>query len=206
VVTYTGSGANSTIGHGLGVPPQFIITKNRSSSAFNWGVYHASAGNTVYGKLNLTDAFSSLPIWQDTTPTSTVFYVGNYNAANQGSDNYVAYCFAPVAGYSSFGSYTGNGSTDGPFVYTGFRPRWVMIKNASSSVNWVIQDTARSAKNIATEYLLADNSAAEGNSDIMDITSNGFKQRNTFSSNNTSGNTYIYAAFAEHPFQYARAR
>jgi hypothetical protein len=207
VVTYTGSGANSTIGHGLGVPPQFFITKNRSSSAFNWGVYHASAGNTGYLKLNLTDAFATQATWQNTTPTSAVFYVGNFNSANQGGDNYVAYCFAPVVGYSSFGSYTGNGSADGPFVYTGFRPRWIMVKRSDSTGNWTIKDTSRPGYNVTNLNLFSNLSIAETTEYPVDLLSNGFKVREgTFSDWNTNGGTYVWAAFAESPFQYARAR
>jgi hypothetical protein len=154
--------------------------------------------------LNLTNASNTNSAWwNNTNPSSTVFTTGpNY----AGAGNTVAYCFAPVAGYSSFGSYTGNGSADGPFVYTGFRPRWVLIKRTDTADQWVLQDTARSTKNVATEYLLANLSNAESNSDIVDILSNGFKQRNTFASNNASGGTYIYAAFAEAPFQFSRAR
>ena len=210
VVTYTGSGITSTIGHGLGVAPSMIITKNRSSGSFNWGVYHAAAGNSVYGKLNLTDAFSSLPIWQNTTPSSTVFYVGNYNPANQGSDNYVAYCFAPVVGYSSFGSYTGNGSADGPFVYTGFRPRWVMIRKTSASGNfWTIRDTTRNTFNVANLQLYPNSAVVEGApsaGDVIDIVSNGFKLRGISADVNDSSATYIFAAFAEVPSKYALAR
>jgi hypothetical protein len=209
IVTYTGSGANSTIGHGLGVAPQFIITKSRSSSAFNWGVYHASAGNTGYLKLNLTDAFATQATWQNTTPTSAVFYVGNFNSANQGGDNYVAYCFAPVVGYSSFGSYTGNGSTDGPFVYTGFRPSYLLIKQSSTSgQNWEVRDYAREPYNDSNRTVLFPSSSLAEVTDAfpIDLLSNGFKVRNTGDGTNGSGATYIYAAFAESPFNYARAR
>jgi hypothetical protein len=119
---------------------------------------------------------------------------------------YVAYCFAPVAGYSSFGSYTGNGSADGPFVYTGFRPRWVMIKCSSSTGDWTICDTERSAYNAIDVRLLANEADAELSGVPIDTLSNGFKIRNTFSVHNTDGATYVWAAFAESPFQYARAR
>ncbi len=123
----------------------------------------------------------------------------------------VAYCFAPVVGYSSFGSYTGNGSTDGPFVYTGFRPRWVMIKitnTGGTTDHWVMWDTARDDYNVADSYLLANNPQQEVTSSAVtiDALSNGFKLRNSSSNQNGSGSTYIYAAFAEAPFQYARAR
>ena len=207
VVTYTGSGANSTIGHGLGIAPSMIITKNRSSGAFNWGVYHVAAGNTVYGKLNTTDAFTALAIWQNTTPTSSVFYVGNYNAANQGSDNYVAYCFAAIAGYSAFGSFTGNGSSDGPFTYTGFRPRYLLIKNSSATSQWRVADTSRSPYNLSIYSLRANDLTAENSTNCdIDILSNGFKIRGTGTDQNDSGNVYIYAAFAENPFQNSLAR
>ncbi len=214
IVTYTGSGANSTIGHGLGVAPQFIITKSRSSSAFNWGVYHASAGNTGYLKLNLTDAFATQATWQNTTPTSAVFYVGNFNSANQGGDNYVAYCFAPVVGYSSMGSYVGNGVDDGPFVYTGFRPRWIMIKHYGGSISaqsnawWMIVDTARDTVNVVNNRLHANSSDFEySGTAILDVLSNGFKlRRGPADVWNYSGGNYLYCAFAESPFNYARAR
>ena len=205
IVSWTGNGSTlATVGHGLGVVPGLVILKSRDDGTYQWPVWHSYYGASTTSKLVLSRTDGTITGDTNgyvTSLTSTTFGFGGGTAAvNANTQRYIAYCFAPVAGYSSFGSYTGNGSADGPFVYTGFRPRWVMIKNASASANWVIQDTARSAKNIATEYLLADNSAAEGNSDIMDITSNGFKQRNTFASNNTNGATYIYFAFAESPF------
>jgi hypothetical protein len=137
-----------------------------------------------------------------------VFGVDANGFANN-SGNMVAYCFAPVVGYSSFGSYTGNGSADGPFVYTGFRPRWLMIKASSAggiNNNWIIRDTARSSYNTAQAGLFPNLSNAEVASYDTDILSNGFKLRSTQDEHNASGATYIYAAFAESPFQYARAR
>ncbi len=210
VVTYTGTGANATVGHGLGVAPQFIITKCRGAAS-DWGVYHASVGATAYLRLNLTNASSTgVGPWNNTAPTSTVFSIGT-NAATNTANTMVAYCFAPVVGYSSFGSYTGNGSTDGPFVYTGFRPRWVMIKitnTGGTTDHWVMWDTARDDYNVADSYLLANNPQQEVTSSAVtiDALSNGFKLRNSSSNQNGSGSTYIYAAFAEAPFQYARAR
>jgi len=124
--------------------------------------------------------------------------------------NWIAYCWAPVAGFSQFGSYTGNGSADGPFVYLGFRPKFVMVKCSSSSqggaADWIILDTSRDTYNISTKLLYADLSNAEETYSITDILSNGFKQRNTYPSLNSNGATYIYAAFAENPFKYANAR
>jgi hypothetical protein len=136
-----------------------------------------------------------------------VFGVDANGFANN-SGNMVAYCFAPVAGYSSFGSYTGNGSTDGPFVYTGFRPRWVMVKRTDSTGNWTIKDTSRPGYNVTNLNLFPNLANAETTEYTVDLLSNGFKVRETAFPNdwNASGGTYIYAAFAESPFQYARAR
>jgi hypothetical protein len=210
IVTYTGTGANATVGHGLGVAPQFIITKTVSTALGNWGVYHASLGATKALNLNNTIAAATfIQFWNNTAPTSTVFSVGTSNDVN-GVSTYVAYCWAEIAGFSKFGSYTGNGSSDGTFVYTGFRPRFVMIKNSSaSSTNWFLYDTQRSAFNVTDDLLLANASASEYSNDsnyAIDILSNGFKIRNTDSQFNGSGNTLIYMAFAESPFKYANAR
>jgi hypothetical protein len=202
VVTYTGTAANATVGHGLGVAPSMIITKNRDSST-DWWVYHVSLGNTKYIVLNTTAAeVTSSAAWNNTSPTSSVFSLGASNPSNANQD--VAYCWAPIAGYSAFGSYTGNGSTDGPFVYTGFRPRYVMVKRTDSSESWFVLDTARSPFNVPTAWLAPNLSNAEGTDVLFDILSNGFKQRST--STNASGGTYIYMAFAENPFKYANAR
>ena len=209
IVSYTGSGANSTIGHVLNAAPEFIITKNRDSGSFNWGVYHAAAGNTVYLKLNTIDAAATQATWQNTTPTSSIFYVGNYNSANQSADDYIAYCFAPVEGYSSFGKFTANASTDGPFVYLGFRPALVVCKKSSNSSIWIALDSERDPNNVTTNFLRWNDTDAEASTaDRMDFLSNGFKLRapGGYSPNETNGDTYIYLAFAEHPFKTARAR
>jgi hypothetical protein len=214
IVTWTGDGSGSeTIGHGLGVAPAFIIVKDRSLSR-QWNVYHASLGATKGMVLNSTfdgGNYNDAGYWNNTSPTSTVFTVGTYE--NEAS-NYVAYCFAPVVGYSSFGSYTGNGSADGPFVYTGHRSRWVMVKRTDSGSNWTIWDTSRDPYNYAGRSLYPNLSNAEdantptGGAQVIDVLSNGFKLRDTGGSGqvNASGGTYIWASFAEHPFQYARAR
>jgi hypothetical protein len=202
---------NSTIGHGLGAAPSFIICKTRNASNQNWIVYHKTLGTGDYLALESTQGsdtrFST--IWGTSAPTSTVFGVGLTGYSNNSSNNnYVAYCFAPVAGYSSFGSYTGNGSsTDGPFIYTGFRPRWVLIKYSSGVQDWILWDAARTPYNAVTSYLLPSKADAEDSSSAwLDFTSNGFKIRQSNSAVNTNSGTYIYAAFAESPFQYARAR
>jgi len=212
VVTYTGNGTiGATIGHGLGVAPSMLIVKQRAGGAESWQVYHSTLGATQYLQLNTTGAAASnINRWNNTAPTSTVFTVYNDTINNGNTNTYVAYCFAQVAGYSAFGSYTGNGSSDGPFVFTGFRPRFVMFKRTDSTANWWMIDTSRSSFNQMADVLLADSSGAEFTSGTgwpgIDYLSNGFKLRGTASGINASGGTYIYMAFAESPFKYANAR
>jgi len=206
VLTYTGTGANATVGHGLGIAPSMIIIKSRSAGSTDWNVYHVSTGNTGAMFLDLNNAFAADSTkWNNTSPTSSVFTIGTSAGVNSSGGNYVAYCWAAIAGYSAFGSYTGNGSTDGPFVYCGFRPRFVLFKCSSTPQDWVIYDTSRDTYNAVSNYLLPDSSAAEGVYANADFLSNGFKLKNT-ASLNYSGYTYIYAAFAENPFKYALAR
>jgi len=206
IVTFTAqSSGNATIGHGLGVEPYFIIVKSRAQT-YNWTVYHKNlTSNAYYLILNSTAAQdNSSNAWNSTTPTSSVFTLGSTFA---GGGDSVAYCFAPVTGYSSFGSYTGNGSSDGPFVYTGFRPRWVMLKQSSGSgTGWQIHDTSRNTYNVMNNRLQPSNSDAESTYTTSDFLSNGFKLRDSDLSWNGNGATYIYAAFAESPFQFSRAR
>jgi hypothetical protein len=206
VVTYTTQASGTaTVGHGLNVAPSLIITKTRGVAA-NWVTYHASIGNTGYVSLNTTTASTTdANIWNNTSPTSTVFTLGSGFA---GSFTEVAYCWSAVAGYSAFGSYTGNGSTDGPFVYTGFRPRWFMVKRTDGAGNWIVQDSSRYLYNPENNQLYPNLSNSE-NSDTdyyVDFLSNGFKLRGTGVDQNASAGTYIYAAFAENPFKYALAR
>jgi hypothetical protein len=207
VVTWTGAGGSQTVGHGLGVTPAMIIAKNRSTTN-SWAVWFAGFTANEYLLLNSTAAKSTFSTQWGSTPTSTVFGVAD-TSVNGSGNGIVAYCFAPVVGYSSFGSYTGNGSADGPFVYTGFRPRWIMIKSSSAgggNYNWTIRDAARSASNLVQATLFPNLSNAEITSYGIDILSNGFKLRSTQDEHNVSSVTYIYAAFAESPFNYARAR
>jgi len=208
VVTYTGTGAAATVGHGLGVAPNMIIVKGRSTAGDPWAVYHSSLANTQYLYLNSTAAVATgVNLWNSTTPTSSVFSIGASQDTNRNAGTLVAYCFAPVAGYSAFGSYTGNGSTDGPFVYTGFRPRFILFKRTDTTADWRIEDTSRSPTNATQIEIYPNLSNAEGSApDGMDILSNGFKLRGTYSQWNASGGTFIYAAFAENPFKYANAR
>jgi hypothetical protein len=208
----SGSGAPTayTVGHGLNVAPQFIITKSRTSASYNWSVYHTSIATTTnkYLSLNSTNATADngTSIWGAAQPTSTVFGITSGNAVVANTDC-IAYCFAPVDGYSSFGSYVGNGSSDGPFVYTGFRPAFFMVKASSTTGPWIIYDSKRPGYNPELDTLSPDSSAAEDSSGgtTNDIVSNGFKIRGT-SDRNASAVTYIYYAVAENPFQYARAR
>ena len=207
VVTYTGNGIlNATIGHGLGVAPSMVIIKNRVG-ANNWDIYHISNGAQKYMDFT-TAGVNSLAIIFPTTPTSSVVYLGTTGGQNTISTAYVAYCFAAVAGYSAFGSYTGNGSTDGPFVYCGFRPRFILVKSSSGAFDWHITDTSRSPYNQADTVLFPNSSATEtsGGGYYYDLLSNGFKCRNLGSATNGSGATYIFAAFAESPFKTSLAR
>jgi hypothetical protein len=211
IVTYTGTGANATVGHGLGVAPKMIINKDRINGSVGWDVYHASMNaSPATGRLqlNTTAAFTTdSTIWNNTAPTSSVFSIGTGSSANINGNSHVVYCFSEVAGFSKFGSYTGNGSADGPFVFCGFRPRWVMIKETGNIQDWVIYDTARAAFNADDLRLLANSSGAELNTGFpIDELSNGFKVRNSGNGTNRSGGTYIFAAFAEHPFKNALAR
>ncbi len=208
VVTYTGNNTNpSTVGHGLGVAPSLIIVKPRNTATYNWNSYHISLGNTQFIALNTDSAASSAAnLWNNTSPTSTVFTI-NAVAVNTSATTYVAYCWTPIAGYSAFGSYTGNGSTDGPFVYLGFRPKFILAKKISSSGDWNILDGQRDPYNAVGTYLNPNLSAAEGaNASTLDFTANGFKLRQSYGNWNTAGETYIYACFAENPFRNSLAR
>jgi hypothetical protein len=209
VVTFNAAASGAfTVGHGLGVAPRMIITRYRNIAS-EWYTYHASVGNTQFLKLNDTSAATtSTGIWNNTTPTSTVFTLGS-GIAGSTSWTMVAYCWAEIAGFSKFGSYTGNGSTDGPFVYTGFRPKYILIKNSTTAgPYWSINDTSRNTYNVTDKLLFTNVSDAEATNVLynVDILSNGFKVRTTNNSHNTNGNTYIYAAFAENPFKNSLAR
>jgi hypothetical protein len=205
VVTYTGNGTqNATVGHGLGVKPALHIIKNRSSAS-NWVVLTQSIdGSLDYAYLNSTAAFGNAA---QNAPTSTVFSVWNDTDSNANGSNYVAYCFAPVVGYSSFGSYTGNGSSQ--FVYLGFRPKFWMHKRTDSTGSWMMVDAVRSSYNVAQDQLYANLSNADsqyGGSGILDFVSNGVVLKSTGGDVNGSSIPYIYIAFAESPFNYSRAR
>jgi hypothetical protein len=206
VVTFTAQSSGSgTIGHGLGVTPEFVIVKSRTG-AYSWIVWHKSLTSAAYSLvLNTTAAESTgIDAWANTLPTSSVFSLGSSYA---GASNSVAYCWTPVDGYSSFGSYTGNGSaTNGPFVFCNFRPAVVLVKMSSSTGNWTILDDKREGYNVDNDPLFPNLSNAEGTTDLIDITSNGFKVRTTDATFNTNAGTYVYAAWASSPFAYSRAR
>ena len=201
IYAYTGTGANATIPHGLGVAPHLVIVKHLSGAS-DWEVGSSSYTSWAYHQgLNLTNAeSSSATCWNSTAPTSTVFSVGTNGAINGSGQTFVAYVFANVKGYSKFGSYTGNGSVDGPFIYTGFRPAYIMIKSTSGAGAWAIFDNKRSEYNVVDKQLAANTTEVDQTSDVLDILSNGFKIRATSNMVNGSGWEYIYSAFAEFPF------
>jgi len=201
IVSYTGNGTGgATIGHGLGVVPKMIIVKCRSVGNA-WRIYHASLGNTQGMAFDTTSVSTNIIFWNNTSPTSTLFTVGTGATVNSNTVTYVAYCFADVKGYSKFGSYTGNGSAEGTFVYTGFKPAFVMMKRTDSANDWYIYDSSRSTFNATPKTLVANLSDAEGTVfNNVDILSNGFKCRTADGGTNASGGTYIYMCFAQNPF------
>jgi hypothetical protein len=212
VVGWTGTGSNLTVGHGLGVAPALIIVKRRDTGS-TWSVGSDFIGWDSFLRLHSTEGRSIFgPAWQSTAPTSSVFYIGAWAGVNASGSPTISYCFAPVEGYSAFGSYTGNNNADGPFIYTGIRPKFVMLKVSSTSGGgWIMYDSSRDLFNLTNKKLGANLSDSENNTlggDTIgiDFCSNGFKVRTTGTNHNESGATYIYMAFAEHPFAYARAR
>jgi len=216
IVTYSGNGtAGATIGHGLGKAPDMIILKRRNETR-NWQVYHSgntSAPETDKLTLNLTDpTVDDNTSWNDTAPSSSVFTVGTSNGTNNSSGTYVAYCFANIDGMVKAGSYTGNGSSDGPMVHTGFRPAWVMIKATGSTggaSNWRVVDSVRNTFNPEDKHLQPNTADAEdtgSGAGYIDFLSNGFKIRATALQLNSSGVQFVYLAFAEQPLKYANAR
>mgnify|MGYP001476942130 CR=1 FL=1 len=211
IIKYTGNGSNgATVGHGLGVKPDFILIKKRDNNSGgntgNWIAQHKSLTNGV----NATSALFTLTSYSN----AAIYLNGNFNQSsyvfdnqvNGNTDTFVAYCFSEVAGYSKFGSYTGNGSSDGTFVFTGFRPAWIMTKRTDSSGDWYIYDNKRPEFNVNNILISPHNDRAEISYTSLDILSNGFKLRNTGTDINASGGTIIYLAFAESPFKNARAR
>ena len=200
IVTYTGTGSAATVGHGLGAVPKMFWTKRRDNNE-SWGVYHHTQGAGKFLRLESTNAVdTSSTLWNNTTPTSSVFSIAVGGIANTSSGTYVAYCFAEKKGYSKFGSYTGNASTDGTFVYTGFKPAFLIVKNtATSPTDWIMIDNKRPGYN-ENLPMQPNKTDAEGSSATADLLSNGFKVRNQYGGFNGSGAITIYMAFAESPF------
>ena len=201
-MSYTGTGANATIGHGLGVAPKVVIIKNRDS-AVNWMMYNEAFGdNTKALSLNSTAALdTSANFFNSTSPTSTVFSVGT-NANTGGASNFIAYCFAEKQGFSKFGSYIGNGNADGTFIYTGFKPSMIIVKRTDSLGSWRMWDNKRNPYNLTDTNLRPNTSDTDDTSgNQIDMLSNGFKIRATVNigDTNASGGSYIYMAFAEEP-------
>ena len=216
IVSFTGNATSGvTVGHGLGVAPKVLIVKERGNTN-DWVVYHkdlgTSSGNTNVQFLNLTNDIGAgfAGGFNNTDPSSSVFTLGNSTETNRSSGNFITYCLSEVAGYSKFGKYTGNGSTNGVYVYLGFRPAWVLVKRTDSAENWVLKDSARNTFNSVFSNLNTNTANAEfgSSADVnsFDFVSNGFKIRGSNSAVNASSGTYIYLAFAEAPFKNARAR
>ena len=207
IVTYTGTGLASTVGHGLGVAPKVVIVKARTGVPTSWAVFHkdGSTSDDDTFVLNSNAAKATYAgFWNNQYPSSSVFGISNDIWLNNNGVNYVAYCFAEKQGYSKFGKYVGNGSTNGPFIYTGFKPAWIMVKNIDSGIDhWHIIDNKRSPNNVVGELLFADLPNAEityTTEVLFDIVSNGFKLRGNYDHINKSGENIIYMAFAENPF------
>ena len=204
IVSYTSTGSNATVGHGLGVAPAMIIFKRRSGDTENWVVYHKSLGATKNIKLNLTDAVStSSTRFNDTEPTSSVFSLGTSGDTNGGTSPFIAYCFSEVKSFSKISSYVGNGSSSGPMIWCGFKPAKVMIKSTGSGEDWFIWDNKRPGFNKSfNPYLQPNTSNAEydGSGAFAELLSNGFKINGTSGYLNSSGQEYIFYAVAESPF------
>ena len=203
IATYTGNGtAGADIGHGLGDTPACVIIKPRTTTGNNnWIFYHKSLGTGNYLYLNTTDASSSAGGAWLTPSSSTIEFTQSFAVTNNSGSDFVCYSFAEKKGFSKFGSYTGNGSTDGTFVYTGFKPAFIIVKRTDSADDWVAVDNKRVGYNPDTRFLYPNSSGAEETlSDRFDIVSNGFKLRNSWTKINASGGSYIYMAFAENPF------
>ena len=201
IVTYTGTGSTATVAHGLGGVPDVLLFKKRSTTD-NWYMYHSAntaAPETDYMTFDTTAATTDFNIWNDTAPTSTVFSISNAGV-HADTTTMVCYAWREIQGYSKFGSYTGNGNADGTFVYTGFKPAWLLIKQSSASgENWRLFDSARSTYNTVNKHLVSSTTGAESAETGCDFLSNGFKLRDADAHQN-SASTYIYMSFAEQPF------
>jgi len=206
IITYDGDGAAATLGHGLGAVPHFIIQKNLDDTE-NWQVYHhknTAAPETDYLTLNTTNATGDQSSrWNDTAPTSTLISIGSDSSVSQSGESMLMLAWSEKQGFSKFGSYEGNGNADGPFVYTGFRPAFIMLKRSDSTGGWYMYDIKRPGRNNENGYLQANSASAEDTNSGnfgFDILSNGFKLRGTYATVNASGGTFVYMAWADQPF------
>jgi len=200
IVSYTGTGSNATVGHGLSTVPKMIIVK-KLNGADSWTIYHVSLGPTKKINFDTGAAGTQSDRWNDTSPTSSVFTVGTNNSVNASSGTYIAYCFPDVQGFSKMGSYLGNGNTNGTFAYTGFKPAFTLFKKASSGTGeWFLLDGIRDLFDPVKKVFEANTTSAESTDPDLDYLSNGFKVRTTNGNLNSNGVTYIYMAFAENPF------
>ena len=200
IVDYTGTGGAGTMAHGLGAVPDTIWVKNRDQ-ADNWAIYTSAKGNTHYGIFNTYGNWEDDDtVWNDTSPTSSVFTVGTSHLTNADGEKYIAYCFTNIQGYQKHGKYTGNGNADGPFVYTGFKPAYLWVKYDGNGENWRVYDNKRSTVNEMDDTLVIQDTNAEATNNDLDFLSNGFKIRSADSNSNGSGATIYYYAVAEHPF------
>ena len=202
MIKWTGNDANVTVAHGLGAVPAMFIVKNLSNGTTGWYVYHKSLGNTKHILLDTAAALVDDINWNDASPTSTVINLGGQTGSNGPSNSMLVYCFAEKQGYSKFGSYTGNGNADGTFVYTGFKPAFVIFKRTDAVFTWSMFDNKRDIDNVTHHRLQPNATNAEYSGTEMnhDLLSNGFKLRTSDNEFNASGGTYIYMAFAENPF------
>ena len=200
IVSYAGTGSNATVGHGLGSTPGWFVTKSRDTGSEGWMVFHQSLGATKGIRLNETSGFATVSAYfNDTAPTSSVFSIGTNDVVNKSGDNYIAYVFAEKKGYSKSSIYKGNGNADGPFVYTGFKPAFVLFKGNNTS-NWQLWDNKRDPENPVESALHPDASAAASTDQDIDFLSNGFKIRGSVAHINGDGVDFYYLAFAESPF------
>ena len=203
IITYTGTGSNATIGHGMTKKPAFIVVKNRNDTD-SWAIYHETRTADFYTSFQYSIFSNNATFWNDTEPTTSVISIGTNNRVNGSGDSLVCYAWAQEEGFQKFGQYIGNGNADGPFIYTGFRPRMIYIKKNANSSYWHIFDTARNIDNPVDTYLLWDSTGADdtASSNSVDFLSNGFKLRNNASQLNASGSTYVFGAWGDVPFKY----
>lgn len=201
VGTYTGTSANNTFGHGLGAIPDWLMIKNRSSGSRKWALWHKNlTGTNKYLAIDRSDAEQTdTATWQNTAHTSTVFASGGSGEVNQGSENFVCYAWTSIKGFSKFGSYKGNVNADGPMIYTGFKPAWIMTKQIDGSSSWIVHDNKRDPINPIDEFFTVEEPDAVGDLDSFDLLSNGFKVRTSNGDRNSSGDIFAYWAFAESP-------